>query len=102
MTEQTAGYRAAYPDDIINRATDEVARLMARARYGPGVDMGGKHNPLPSERHEAALFVQHFIAPLVAERDAAHDARIEAQNPGIDMDEVRRHRAAQSDRSSNA
>lgn len=29
---------------------------------------------------------------LQAELDAAHDARIEAQNPGIDMDDVHRHR----------
>ena len=33
------------------------ARELARARSGPGVDMGGKHNPLPSERIKAAQMV---------------------------------------------
>ena len=40
---------------------------------------------------EAALADE--IKRLRAELERAHDARIEAQNPGIDMDEVRADRA---------
>ncbi len=45
-------------DDPIDALVDSFARQLARARFGPGVDMGGKHNPLPSERIIATRMVE--------------------------------------------
>jgi len=38
-----------------------LALLLARRRYGPGVDMGGAHHPTPGEEHDARRFVQDMI-----------------------------------------
>ena len=44
--------------------SDELALIIAKARFGPGVDMGGKHNPRPSEYAAARQFVADFRAAL--------------------------------------
>lgn len=42
----------------------ELALVIAKARFGPGVDMGGKHNPKPSEQIAARRFVDSMYAAL--------------------------------------
>lgn len=35
-----------------------LAMMLARARFGPGRDMGGRHDPLPTEIIEARRFME--------------------------------------------
>lgn len=43
------------------RAIDALAGFLARKRFGPGVDMGGRHNPTPGEYLDARRFVDDMI-----------------------------------------
>jgi hypothetical protein len=43
----------------------ELARIIARFRHGPGVDMGGRHNPVPSEINAAREFCESFEAHIL-------------------------------------
>lgn len=42
-------------------AAHALALLLARARFGPGVDMGGRDNPMPSEEIAGKRFMQDLI-----------------------------------------
>jgi hypothetical protein len=47
-------------DEII----EALAHYLSRARFGPGLDMGGKHNPQPSEyikAREMFSLVENFV-----------------------------------------
>lgn len=43
---------------------ESFAHRLARARFGPGVDMGGKHNPVPSEYRIAREMVEEAVTVL--------------------------------------
>jgi len=45
----------------------ELALVISKARFGPGVDMGGKHNPNPSEQIAARRFVDAMYVALAKE-----------------------------------
>lgn len=45
--------------------TGWLADVIAKARHGPGVDMGGKHMPRPTERQAARMFVEDHFRPLL-------------------------------------
>jgi hypothetical protein len=42
---------------------DALARLLAKRRFGEGVDMGGRHNPTPGEVIAARYFVRDHWPP---------------------------------------
>lgn len=43
---------------------EHLAQVIARNRFGSGVDMGGAHNPRPSEVRLAKEFIRDFLAWL--------------------------------------
>jgi hypothetical protein len=67
---------------------EELAQIIARCRFGPGVDMGGRHNPRPSEVLAAQDFVARYSAvvrppahtDLVTPGDRAVEAEIKINN----------------------
>ncbi len=76
MTEERdPSYLAPY---ILNTGLDwkepqaaELALIIAKARYGPGIDMGGRHNPKPSEVKAARQFME-AIDFILQERLRSH------------------------------
>ena len=56
------------PTGVINveRWAEHLALVIAYARFGPGVEVFGRHNPKPSERAAARAFME-----LVAENPSA-------------------------------
>ena len=48
-------------DDMENA----LAIMLAKARTGGSVYMNGAHNPLPTERQKASMFVEDFVRPLM-------------------------------------
>ena len=44
--------------DRLDLLAPEFALALAKARFGPGVDMGGRHNPLPTEIREGQRMVE--------------------------------------------
>gem|GEM_PF-3414603 len=59
--EPTTAYPALSAETLAEW-TEALSLVIAKARYGPGVDMGGKHNPLPSEVREARFFLEAVLA----------------------------------------
>lgn len=46
----------------VERWADELSLVIAKARFGPSVDMGGRHNPKPSEVTAARRFMEGVAA----------------------------------------
>lgn len=51
--------------EMLRELADDIARAMARARFGPGVTMDGRHNPRPTEIREAQVIVESFTTALM-------------------------------------
>lgn len=49
------------PEWLWGAAAHALARLLARRRFGPGVDMSGAHNPTPGEERDASLFMRDLM-----------------------------------------
>lgn len=66
---------------------------IVNAHIDPGVQSTHWGTCHLAHKNCAILALAYEVSRLRDELDQAHDARIEAQNPGIDMDQVRKERA---------
>lgn len=67
-----AGQPEQINTDPIDAAIEEMAHIIAKCRFGPGVDMAGSHWPKVSEIHAAARFIEGWAPILIAAgREAA-------------------------------
>lgn len=70
MTDETPPEHATAPPStyaspssawVAGACAHALALLLARRRFGPGVDMGGAHNPTPAEERDAAHFIRDLL-----------------------------------------
>lgn len=65
---------------------ERVADLLARQRFGEGVDMAGRHLPHAGEMDIARRFVRDELSGLTMLQDAAVDWWIDQRPDGMTLD----------------
>lgn len=58
------------PDNVRDEWVDYLATEFAKVRTGSSVYMDGSHNPRPSERQAARLFVRDFLDAVEKHRSS--------------------------------